>query len=376
MALHDNAELAARGHLFSSTIESAASGALGDSNNIVQSFLFATSGSGGFQGTSIGSHSTANMAQNISNGSNGNIKPNNTSAAVADEDNNESSGQDPDQATSANATAPIEQVAISQRRSQVDLDPQVEEDFRKLKHLIQDLEEVEADTDSFSIPSNNRSDYLALFGRVVETILILLAVQHSINLTRVEANMFVAPLLFLLVFFNSQIKYMINHWNRFIVLIRRRISSNERDELIERQKYERDVIAVQEARKERDSSSLYSVTTKEQSLGQDKYADHSVPAEIRKMYPSHSVYTLAQVRLASSEQIFTFMNNILYLANVYITFLFIKAVLDKINASFSDGIWILVKATVFIMIVVPVYVEFQIAGYRQETVSRSYRLIT
>ena len=63
----------------------------------------------------------------------------------------------------------------------------------------------------------------------------------------------------------------------------------------------------------------------------------------------------------------------LYLINVYVTFIFIKAILDKLNTSFSDGLNIRVKFMVMILLVVPVYIEFTVAGYKSD-VTKSIRL--
>jgi hypothetical protein len=375
----NSAEFSARSHMLSSTFDSAASGALADSGAIFQSFLLASTGSSG-RLHPTGSHSTSSLAQNIASGNGG------ASAGFSGRDN-KTARSEPREERAHDEFGPVLGEGDRDRelwsgasygRRSIALDPAAEQDFKAIKVLIQNLEEIEADTDSFAIPSNERSDYLALFGRVVETILIILAVQHSINLTKIEANMFVAPLLFLLVYFSSQIKYMITHWTRLVALSRRRINNSEREELVERQRWERDrVDAADRRRRQENRASAYSVLTgktADDELVFDRHANHEVPRHIREMYPSHAVYTLAQVRLASSEMIFTFINSILYLVNIYITFLFIRSVLDKINASFSDGIWVMVRATVFVLLVIPVYVEFQISGYRQETVARSIRL--
>lgn len=365
----ENADLAARSHLFSSTFDSAASGALADSGTIFQSFLLSTTGPGGV-------HATSGLAQNIASH---NKKSSGQDKTEDGTEEHHQQQQHPD--GHDHEVVSVVEAVRTQKRKEIVLDSSTEEDFKSIKALIQNLEEIEADTDSFAIPSNERSDYLALFGRVVETILVILAVQHSVNLTRIEASMFVTPLLFMLVYWSSQIKYMITHWTRLIALSRRRINNSEREELIERQRWEREQIEVREIKRREKRSSLYEVMTNvsvdgdiDEDLVLQRQADHHVPKHIRKVYPSHAVYTQAQVRLASSEMLFIFINNILYLVNVYITFLFIKSVLDKINASFSDGIWIMVRATVFILLVLPVYVEFQVSAYRQETVSKTIRL--
>lgn len=274
-------------------------------------------------------------------------------------------------------------------------------EIQELDNVLNSLEELEIHASPFAIPSAVRSDSLSLFGRVVETVVILLAVQHSINLTRTTENMFVAPLLFLMVYFNSQIKYLIMHLSRMIALVRRRMAKSEREELIQRQRLmkeeqeKRSAVVAENQTLIKDSAvsqhqqQKYTILKRTSSTGdvlseedvaREQFnsitsdAKYELPSQLRRKFPVHSVYTLAHVRLSSSEMAFSFISNMLYLINVYITFLLVKTIMDKINSSFSDGIWIMVKALVFVILVVPVYVEFQVASYRQEWVTRTHRL--
>ena len=115
--------------------------------------------------------------------------------------------------------------------------PEIHSKFKKLDEIINKLEEVEIDTDISSASSNTRTESLALFGRIVETILILLAVQHTGSLTRTSENIVLVPLLFLLVYLTAQLNYALSHWGKLVSLAKRRISQRETSEVIQKQKY-------------------------------------------------------------------------------------------------------------------------------------------
>lgn len=267
-----------------------------------------------------------------------------------------------------------------------------QDDSMLLSTIVDDLEELEIEANSFAAPSSVRSDVLSLFVRIVETVVILLAVQHSINLARTTDDMYVAPLLILLVYFNSQIKYLITHLTRKVALLRRRMAKTEREEIIERQKSAYDTATPR--KKGGAASTAPKLSPSEGGGGggggrdyvlfrdgNEKPGDNKqrqqqrqqASVQRRDRFPAQSVYTLAQVRLSSLEMAFSFITNMLYLVNVFITFLLVKTIMDRINSSFSDGMWIMVKGLPFITLVVPIYVEFQVSGYRQELVARSHR---
>lgn len=211
----------------------------------------------------------------------------------------------------------------------------LEAKHRAVLTAIEQLEESEIYAGPFAVSSTIRGDSLALFGRVVETVLVILAVQHALNITKSTDNLYVVPVLFLFVFINSHLRYVISHWSRMVALARRRLNKTENEELAEKQRYLKSIADAKEpiATSAHDAYCLPRTS--------DYY--YELPESIRSKFPLPGVYTLAQVRLASSEMVFAFVSNLLYLVNVYITFLLVKEIIDKINSSFSDGIWVLVK---------------------------------
>lgn len=216
---------------------------------------------------------------------------------------------------------------------------------KALDRTIDELEEVEIEADVFLIPSVLRSDVLLLIGGLVETVLIILAVQSPFDITHPSSTLFVVPLLAVFVFINSQVRYAITHWTRRMALVRRRIARYERERAIEEQR---------------------------------RRGRHAAPKRVRsdpgvRFAYSPAGITLANVRLASSEMTLTFVSNILYLVNTYLKYLLISIIMGKINANFSDGLFSINKAVVLIEIVMPFYVVFGVAGYRQDVVAKSIR---
>lgn len=373
----ENGEFSARS-LFasSSSADAAASVVASDAGSLIHSFLLSNTGTGGLSvihhpaasGLSTQHLASSNTSAGVPGQDDSSHSPSTQGGSAADTTANQgvlaAAVYD---VTARRAERPLDQEVRRHKLAQ-GIDDEIHEDFKELNGIIEDLEEIEADTDVFSIPSVIRSDALALFGRVVETILILLAVQHSDSLTKGSSSLIVTPLLFMMVYFGSQVQYMITHWSRMISLAKRRISKTEKEEILQKNKMLKAQAELNDKKQTEAKAAIYNIST--EGPDQETYSPHP----LKTTYPAHGVYTLAQVRLASSESVFAFISKILYLVNVYITFLFIKAVLDKINASFSDGMWIMAKANVFILIVIPVYIEFQVAGYRQDVVCRSIRL--
>lgn len=244
------------------------------------------------------------------------------------------------------------------------------------------LEELEVEADPFAIPSTVRSDNMSIFIRIVETIVILLAVQQSTNMSRTTEAMFVAPLLCLLVYFSSMVKYVITHLNRKITLVRRRMNRFEKEGLIQRHKLLREQRQRQTRPIMKPASETPTYTLIRSELVEEHpqipdqdlvVAEYELPPQQQHQFPSHAVFTLAQTRLATSEMAFGFINNVMYLVNAFVTFLLVRIFYDAVNASFSDGLWIIGKLSILITLIFPVFVEFLVAGYKQDSVSRSYR---
>jgi hypothetical protein len=195
---------------------------------------------------------------------------------------------------------------------------------RRRSELLDRLELSELESSVFYLPKVVRSDLSVLADRVMEAVIIILAVQHAATISHSLLRFYFTPLLVLVSYGFSQVTYMLEHWSRTCAYVRNR-NARARDE------------------------------------GSDSGVAN--PQE-----------TLLGVRLAAAETLIGVARRVLYLATTYVTFLLVKAILDWINPHFSDGLWVLQKTVVFIIVVVVIFVEFAETSYRQENVARSAHL--
>src|SRR6185437_15794734 len=78
---------------------------------------------------------------------------------------------------------------------------------------------------------------------------------------------------------------------------------------------------------------------------------------------------LTQVRLGSYDQVFTVVTNAISLVNLVATYMLISSIRDRLDPNFSDGVWMSYHVVAFVLVVVPIYVEFATSAYQQATYS-------
>lgn len=188
----------------------------------------------------------------------------------------------------------------------------------------------------FFLAKTIRADQGALFDRVVEGVIVILAVLHSNLLSMGFGSIFVVAVLWLGTYLCSQVAYALELGFRGISLVRNRVD-RERDKI--------------------KSCTL--------PVGSHK---HSLVAEFEARE------TLTMVRLSSVELLFMLLRKILYLVVTYITYILVKALVDWITPNFSDGLWQLQKVFVLILIVIPFFVEFAVSSYHQDVVASAGHL--
>ncbi len=190
------------------------------------------------------------------------------------------------------------------------------------------LEDIEIDMD---IASNNAtSDANAMFQQIVQSIVVVLALVHTRYLERNSSFLAIIALLVLSMFVRSQIEYAIGYGRRLVQLQRRRNS---------RQKIE-----------DKDNKS------NSQLLALQQRHEHKE--------------LLTQVRFESLEMMFSVVSWALRLLNTYVAFLFVRSVSNRFDSTFSDGLWSTQRVVLFLIIVVPISVEFLIEAYREDAFAR------
>jgi hypothetical protein len=242
--------------------------------------------------------------------------------------------------------------------------------------ILNDLASPDVDTDIYSVVSNQRNASFQFFRNVVQTIAIVLAVNHSKYIDQNSNFISVITALWACSFLSTQMSYMLAHWTSSINIIKKELRKKEKPEqpaTTGGTSSSSSSTAQIGANISKPTSPSYNAgganataeTLEEQLAKQEAALVRQELMEARK----RGILMQTLVRLGSSLQLFTLGNIGLSLLDMYITFLFARAIMDRIDPNFSDGIWTLYRIGMFLMLILPVMVEYLNNNYRQSAAS-------
>lgn len=196
-----------------------------------------------------------------------------------------------------------------------------------------ELLNIEISTDSFIAAAKQRSELLSTFTQVMNSLIIILAVNHSRFIDRNSSMIAVFTVLTGFTFVYTHLRYLVAHLANIAGLARREIARQE-DAL--------------------------------QSRSSDASTDPAV--QVRRDLDAarrRGVIMQMQVRLGSTELVASVLAQISSYGYTYVIYLLLRVVTTSIDFNFSDGIWAPHNVVMFILLTVPLMVEFLIDSYRQ-----------
>ena len=229
-------------------------------------------------------------------------------------------------------------------------DPQGTRVASELDVMRNKLNALDMEADIFTVPSRQRSDGLSFFQQVVQTIVVILAVLHNKHIEQHNNIVMVIAILWLVSFLNTQLNYALAHWSNVMAGVKRDVQRIE-------------TLMSNNGSTQRMAASSASIQEQQETREQGQLRLELEEARRR------GVAMQAQVWLGSSTEMIGFLSRALGLINLYVAFLLVKIIMDRLDANFSDGLWLTYRILTFILLVAPVYVEFHISNYRQTAIA-------
>jgi hypothetical protein len=191
----------------------------------------------------------------------------------------------------------------------------------------------EISTDSFMAAAKQRSELLSTLTQVMNSLIIILAVNHSRFIDRNSSMIAVFTVLTGFTFVYTHLRYLVAHLANIAGLARREIARQE-DAL--------------------------------QTRSSDVPVDPAV--QIRRDLDAarrRGIIMQMQVRLGSTELVASVLAQMSSYGYTYVIYLLLRVVTTSIDFNFSDGIWAPHNVVMFILLTVPLMVEFLIDSYHQ-----------
>lgn len=191
------------------------------------------------------------------------------------------------------------------------------------------LENADLRSSIFYLPKVLRSDVSGIVDRIVDAVVVIVALQHSNFLAAGFGRLLFIPVLVLCIYICSQLTYILETAMRALVLVRRQ-TEREHDSVEERSPEKLQHFLVRE--------------------------------------------TLTRIRISYSQMAISLTRRLLYLVITYTTFMLVKLFIDWLTPSFSDGLFRIQKIFVFVLIIVPIFTELVITSYHQDLVATALHL--